>query len=944
MVFKKIVYVNYCLLNNYAIFVKNNHIMKSTLTTLLFLLCTVYLSAQTSRLFYQLEGGSNRGYNSVILEKDGSPYFFSIRENDGVFMNLTYGPLDEETLSPLSYNYVTLPVERDSFKFLNGGQLSGNQLELMLQKGGNGLTKIEFIEIDLSSNSVINHYSSANSLDYSRGFFRARQVGDKLVSYAYYPSISRIIRFEKGLSENFSVDTLSGVFSNSQSISNKISELEVINGVEYAVVTTALNAITFVKNNGGTFQTTSFPVENQSPRGWDFLQYNGNSLLFLGVKNAIEVDLDFNLIRQKDETYFGNSNLNVEILKKDELLYVFKNESGLQSNYTIVDGLLNIVEVKSFDRGILVNDVISNGNTIWIYGTTIDFDGEYMLPNSDVGSMFISSELPNFSFDEHHRSLKFNDYDINIGNYGRQFLQRGGDNSASITVDGKSLAFLVSDNILGKNTNDELAGIWSRFYSSRNLLSGPIFTSVDDVNLRKDKYNRSYFVTSEMISEHVSNINSSNPNYVMPNGIRFWPGNGNTANGEAQKIVDFVDLNNNGIYEPHLAEFPKIFGDKCLLTVCHQYSGDSLDNNIEVHRYLFTINCDTNELLTNVFFNNTRFINRGSDISEVFVGSYIDYSLGFDNDDFIGTNVELGLTYVYNGDDFDETNGTNIGFQDTIPAFGQLILSGAKLKNDGEDNSIGVNIGESINGLGFDDGIVDNEYFTLETSRYFTNFSYYPYNDAVNGAQMYLNLQGLLADGSPIQYNGETTRYEMFGQSDPNFYATRGAAHPNNFAESTIGNAPGDRRMISGSGAGYLEAGDTLNYLTAYVMSYGDNATVNSTVSQLFVDAQKVKIFFENNDLGCGKSFDLSNESLNVKKVEQLDFTVYPNPFGNELFIRHDFQGDVQLVIRNLNGQEVYRQVAISNQEFINVDLNAGVYFMELNTPKGNVLKKLIRK
>lgn len=914
--------------------------MKITITiTLLFTLFTTCLSAQNSRLFNQLEG-LNRSYNTLILNKDGLPYFFSIREDDGVYMKLTYGPIDEETLSPLSYHYVMLPIEKDSFKYLNGAQINGNHLEVMIQKGTtSSLSKINFLEIDLLNNSVLNSYST--EYQYSRGYFRARQVDNKLVSYTYHQSKNRVIRFEKSLSANFTVDTLPGVFNNPAVISTKISELELIDGEEYAVVTTATNGITFIKKDVASYQMSSVPVESQATRGWDFLQYDDASILFVGRTCAIEVDLDFSIIRQNVQTYFPSVNTNVEVLKKDNLLYAYSSDSDY---YYKIDDLLNIVEQNSVDRRMNVVDCYTHENSTWIFGTTVDLDGEYLQDNYVLNSIFIIKNPANFSFDEHHRLLKLNDFNINIGNYNRHFLQKK-DNTASIFLDGdKSLIFMTSENILGKNTTDELVGVWGRFLSEKNLLSGPVFTSVDDDNMRKDKYNRSYFVTSEMISSHVQNINSATPDYVMPNGIRFWPGNGNTANGEAHKIADFVDLNNNGIYEPHLAEFPKIFGDQCLLTVYHQNSNNLLDNSIEIHRYLFTVNCDTNEVLKNVFFNNTRYINRGADIRDVYVGSFIDYNLGYNADDYAGTNIELGLTYVYNGDSFDETNGTQVGFHDTIPAFGQLVLSGVKLENDGVDNSVGVNIGESINGIGFGDGVEDNEFYTLESSRYYTEWGVFPYNDPATSVGTYFNLQGLYSDGTAVNYNGTPTRYELFGQSDPNFYATRGVTHSNDFTESQIGNPPGNRRMMTGSGSGYLEAGDTLNYLTAYVLSYGDNTNLYSSVDQLFTDAQKVKIFFDGNDLGCGKTFNLSDESLKIDKVGKLDFSVYPNPFGNELFVHHDFKGEVQLSIRSLNGQEVYRQNSISNQEYINVELNAGIYFMELNSPKGRVVKKLVRR
>src|SRR5690606_13106808 len=174
------------------------------------------------------------------------------------------------------------------------------------------------------------------------------------------------------------------------------------------------------------------------------------------------------------------------------------------------------------------------------------------------------------------------------------------------------------DNLLGKNVIDELVGTWQRYsYKGSKRLPGPLFTSVADSNMQRDKYNRSYYVTAQMIADHVGHILTyNNPNYGIPDGIRYWPGNGNVANGEAQKLADFVDHNNDGIYEPMLGEFPKIYGDRCLLTMYHQDQSDSLNNSLEIHRYLYQYDCDTNEILKNTIFCNVRYINRGTDMHD----------------------------------------------------------------------------------------------------------------------------------------------------------------------------------------------------------------------------------------------------------------------------------------------------------------------------------------
>lgn len=924
----------------------------NTITKLFVLLSICFYSqshAQNSRLFYQTKQEDvNQAYNFCVSEKDGVPYFFSIKENDGTFMKLTYGPLDEETLSPLSYNYITLPVEKSRFKFLNGINIVGDRLDIVVQSkiGTSFTSKFEFIEVDLANESILNVYSTQET--YHAGFFRARSANEKLILYATNSSTQELIRFEKDLTNNYTTDTVSGTFG-VFTPALRSSELEIFNGTEYLGVITSSIAISFVKRLSNASYTTHSINVGTSVRKWDFIPFQTNNFLFIGATKAIILDEDLSVTSDTDINfmdYIGGFPSTNAVVRNNELYIFSEGSSSLGSLYK-TDLQFNIIEHYLFDRQIVPFDVVQRGNDVWMIGKSRDEVGS-LNQTTTPSSLIINRNCNKSPIEEYHRLLSMKDFKFNVGNYNRLFQHTPNATSSfayTASPNHPCTIFESSDNILGKNENDELVGIWSRYGLNNPLFPGPLFTSVADSNLQRDKYNRSYYVTSQMISDHVGHILTyGNPNYGMPNGIRYWPANGNTANGESAKIAEFIDINGNEIYEPHLGEFPKIYGDECLLTVYHQPDIDSLGNNLEVHRYLFSYNCDTNEVLKNTLFCNVKYINRGNDLHDVYVGSFIDYDMGYSGDDFVGTHVGLGMIYGYNGDSFDETNGGQIGFQDSIPALGQLLLLGSKQENNGVDDVIGVQLGESINGVGFGDGIIDNEYYTLESSYYMTNSGVFPHTDGLNTAQFYYNLQGLASDGTP-QVVGAVGPYTLTGQSDPDFYATGGIPHANDFSEVSAGNASGDRRMLSGSGSGVLAAGDTLNYLSAYILSFGSQNDPNGpSVGQLFVDAQKVKDYFTNNDLGCGKSFDISDASLSVKPVKTLDFLMYPNPFNQTLNIQHDFIGNVDLSIRNLNGQEVLNQTNIASVHTLSLDLNAGIYFVELSSSKGKVIKKLVRK
>lgn len=172
------------------------------------------------------------------------------------------------------------------------------------------------------------------------------------------------------------------------------------------------------------------------------------------------------------------------------------------------------------------------------------------------------------------------------------------------------------------------------------------------------------------------------------------------------------------------------------------------------------------------------------------------------------------------------------------------------------------------------------------------------------------------------------------GYSDSLYYASHGIPHANNYTESNFGNVPGDRRMIGGSGPGYLYAGDTLELNMAYIISFGTSTdTLGPSVTKLFSDAEKIKSYYYNNHLACDNNFDLL--ALNLL-TNQSEIKVYPNPFENEFNVEHHLPGKVNLSIYNIQGQEVYSKQNIKRHEIISDKLKNGIYIIRLNNELGD--------
>jgi hypothetical protein len=79
------------------------------------------------------------------------------------------------------------------------------------------------------------------------------------------------------------------------------------------------------------------------------------------------------------------------------------------------------------------------------------------------------------------------------------------------------------------------------------------------------------------------------------------------------------------------------------------------------------------------------------------------------------------------------------------------------------------------------------------------------------------------------------------------------------------------------------------------------------------------------------------------KKTGLNSFRVFPNPTHSSIFIETDIQGNKKIIIRNTTGTEVFG-TATDNFKFeiLNLELPAGIYFVELQTESERLVKKVV--
>ncbi|MEZ5174130.1 MAG: T9SS type A sorting domain-containing protein [Bacteroidia bacterium] len=306
-------------------------------------------------------------------------------------------------------------------------------------------------------------------------------------------------------------------------------------------------------------------------------------------------------------------------------------------------------------------------------------------------------------------------------------------------------------------------------------------------------YDRHWKITRQEVEEYYLGG-------AMTEVVQEWPGNGiddGIFPGFDSEIAPFVDGNGNGIYEPELRddqgfaiEYPayditgdlgcdaRLYGDQTLWWVFNdngnihtETGGFPLGMEIRAQAFEFA----TNNALNDMTFYNYELYNRSSfTVNETYFGVWTDPDVGNYTDDFAGCDVARGLGYVYNGDENDETV---FGYGENPPAIGVDYFEGPFKDPNGVDDTSDFCVEpRAAAGLGFGDGIIDNERLGMARFIYYTSTGPNYANDPDNGQHVYNYLRGIWKDGTEMVFQGasgngygtgDAYAYMFPGNSDP---------------------------------------------------------------------------------------------------------------------------------------------------------------------------------
>ncbi|MCH2225803.1 MAG: hypothetical protein MK066_13620, partial [Crocinitomicaceae bacterium] len=220
---------------------------------------------------------------------------------------------------------------------------------------------------------------------------------------------------------------------------------------------------------------------------------------------------------------------------------------------------------------------------------------------------------------------------------------------------GKNVIFALSPWFGGIDSLGNIRVCAQRYQPNEDQFIGPVTIGTTQLMPAGSWTETLFSVSRDEIQNHLSNY--ADPNYVAPNGILHWPAHGDVSLGFDYNLAPFVDVNQDGVYDPSEGDYPCIKGDRAVYVIMNDsgvHGSGSLPLGIEIH-YMF-YQFDMNDAIGNTTFCNMRIINRGTiNYADFRVSLYSDIDIGGYSDDYVGTDVQRNMVYTYNSDSFDES-------------------------------------------------------------------------------------------------------------------------------------------------------------------------------------------------------------------------------------------------------------------------------------------------
>ncbi len=325
-----------------------------------------------------------------------------------------------------------------------------------------------------------------------------------------------------------------------------------------------------------------------------YVSFSSNDLSIYNIDGSISsVDLDYPITAKSAMCSLGDSLYILTHNYNPDKGVCVKNNEIQQIQYLTKD-YSNCKKICQYKNGLLART--SEGKLIYINASNYD-------------------DFASLQLDKTYRNLDINQVDAYYMHRGQMFWDAI--RTAKYEVpkgSGKTSLFTGGLWLSAKDDSDNVHVAAAEFnINGHDYFPGPLRATGINKGTTDTSYARNFDhiwkITREEILLH--QILFDDPNYQTPDDILTWPAHGNTSDGYAENLAPFIDVNNNGIYEPEQGDYPDIKGDMSLywifndnLAVHSETGGRAL--GVEVHMQAYAYTCDTLQGLDTVI--NTNYV------------------------------------------------------------------------------------------------------------------------------------------------------------------------------------------------------------------------------------------------------------------------------------------------------------------------------------------------
>ncbi|MEM6783984.1 MAG: T9SS type A sorting domain-containing protein [Bacteroidota bacterium] len=380
-------------------------------------------------------------------------------------------------------------------------------------------------------------------------------------------------------------------------------------------------------------------------------------------------------------------------------------------------------------------------------------------------------------------------------------------------------------------------------------------------------------------------------------------------------------------YNLEAGDRPRINGDQSAWWVTNDVGNakqTTLSNplGLEVRTLAFASNLF---LLRQSTFYEYTVINKNSlPIENAYLAIFSDPDLGDFEDDYIGSDPERGLGFVYNGDENDSPAAG--GYGTAPPALGYDFFQGPIINEDvpevGDDmapDTLGITFFTYFNNANCDD-ICDPDQGTAQSAQQYFNY-----------------MTGRWKDGTRLEFGGD-------GYSDTEDFETNFAFPgnpPDYWSEADtdsdgLANPPGDRRFVISTGPFTLAPGESQTITLGILWARGSDRF--DSIAQLKALDDEVQLLYENDALSAEDALPASGFAVGA---------AYPNPFvrsGDAVRVpyRLDAPEQVEVHVYDLLGRRVATLTEGPQSNGVNEvtwmpssSLPSGMYFVQVLAESG---------